>query len=156
METTAGGNSLPEALFIAFEVLAGRGVPSAELTRGVGQATIRAQIDEYMRMHPPEDVHRFFTKGELEFLAAARMRDVSIVVCRSDLDPGYLTCDTVVDGPRSARCEPPSLLVSREPRSARCEPPSLLISREPRSARCEPPSVLMSVSPTHLHVKRRN
>ena len=60
VETTAGGNSLPEALFIAFEVLAGRGVPSAELTRGVGQATIRAQIVEYMRTHMLEDVFRFY------------------------------------------------------------------------------------------------
>ena len=40
VETTAGGNSLPEALFIAFEVLAGRGVPSAELTRSIRQAPI--------------------------------------------------------------------------------------------------------------------
>ena len=55
-----GGNSLPEALFIAFEVMAGRAVPSAELARSVGQATIRAQIAQYMRTHMLEDVFRFY------------------------------------------------------------------------------------------------
>ena len=135
METDSGlvgGNSLPEALFIAFEVMAGRAVPSAELARSVGQATIRAQIAQYMRMHMLVDVFKFMTKkpdavfnaelhtravleyvdcldawsldskkmGEMELLAAARMQDVPIVVCRSDVDAGYLTIGHVVNGYR--------------------------------------------------------
>ena len=55
----AGGNSLPEALFIAFEVLAGRALPSAELARGVGQATIRAQIAHFMRWNMEAEVYEF-------------------------------------------------------------------------------------------------